>query len=442
MDNWGEFQENLSVAQGAEGTLQRQQEIYERSWEASRKRVQAAAQSIYQDIIDDKFFISLNDLFAGFLKTIDQVIKGLGGVKGVLSAVSAIAFTLFNGQIANKVDRFVISLSNLYHPENIDKFKQEYLGAFKDFVGNTGDEALDKMTSNYATNALNSELELKSKILALSKNLSQENQEIANNIYKQVEAAQDLVIVESKALQETERQGSGKVTTGIQASVLEKTLTNKQVRESMDASLLDVDINAASLREAKTFLKQNNTMNAFINSVDSMVSGVSADNLKEVQQVLLGIQETTKDDIRVTEDFKKIWGEMANAKGPEEMNNKLEELNNYIIKTFGEQDGGALKNRLANLIEGIPVEALTGKTKKIIEQLQNELNQNTKQAQAVAAAEIEKVSGNAAIKTFGDNVDTFGQKVSNFARNASSMAMQINSIRGAITALNDKDIAP
>lgn len=442
MDNWGEFQENLSVAQGAEGTLQRQQEIYERSWEASRKRVQAAAQSIYQDIIDDKFFISLNDLFAGFLKTIDQVIKGLGGVKGVLSAVSAIAFTLFNGQIANKVDRFVISLSNLYHPENIDKFKQEYLGAFKDFVGNTGDEALDKMTSNYATNALNSELELKSKILALSKNLSQENQEIANNIYKQVEAAQDLVIVESKALQETERQGSGKVTTGIQASVLEKALTNKQVRESMDASLLDVDINAASLREAKTFLKQNNTMNAFINSVDSMVSGVSADNLKEVQQVLLGIQETTKDDIRVTEDFKKIWGEMANAKGPEEMNSKLEELNNYIIKTFGEQDGGALKNRLANLIEGIPVEALTGKTKKIIEQLQNELNQNTKQAQAVAAAEIEKVSGNAAIKTFGDNVDTFGQKVSNFARNASSMAMQINGIRGAITALNDKDIAP
>jgi len=442
MDNWGEFQENLSVAQGAEGTLQRQQEIYERSWEASRKRVQAAAQSIYQDIIDDKFFISLNDLFAGFLKTIDQVIKGLGGVKGVLSAVSAIAFTLFNGQIANKVDRFVISLSNLYHPENIDKFKQEYLGAFKDFVGNTGDEALDKMTSNYATNALNSELELKSKILALSKNLSQENQEIANNIYKQVEAAQDLVIVESKALQETERQGSGKVTTGIQASVLEKVLTNKQVRESMDASLLDVDINAASLREAKTFLKQNNTMNAFINSVDSMVSGVSADNLKEVQQVLLGIQETTKDDIRVTEDFKKIWGEMANAKGPEEMNSKLEELNNYIIKTFGEQDGGALKNRLANLIEGIPVEALTGKTKKIIEQLQNELNQNTKQAQAVAAAEIEKVSGNAAIKTFGDNVDTFGQKVSNFARNASSMAMQINGIRGAIAALNDKDIAP
>lgn len=442
MDNWGKFQENLTVAQGAEGTLQRQQEIYERSWEASSKRVKAAAQSIYQDIIDDKFFISLNDLFAGFLKTIDQVIKGLGGVKGVLSAVSAIAFTLFNGQIANKVDRFVISLSNLYHPENIDKLKQEYLGAFKDFVGNTGNEVLDKMTSNYATNALNSELELKSKILALSKNLSQENQEIANNIYKQVEAAQDLVIVESKALQETERQGSGKVTTGIQVSALEKALTNKQVRESLDASFLDVDINAASLREAKTFLKQNNTMNAFINSVDSMVSGVSADNLKEVQQTLLGIQETTKDDIRVTEDFRKIWGEMASAKGPEEMRGKLEELNNYIIETFGEQDGGSLKNGLANLIEGIPVEALTGKTKKAIEQLQNEVSQNTKQAQAVAAAEIEKVSGNAAIKTFGDNVDTFGQKVSNFARNASSMAMQINGIRGAFAALTSKDLEP
>lgn len=446
MDNWGKFQENLTVAQGAEGTLQRQQEIYERSWEASRKRVQAAAQSIYQDIIDDDFFISLNDLFAGFLKTIDQVIKGLGGVKGVLSAVSAIVFTLFNNQIADKVERFTISLNNLYHPENIDKLKQEYLGAFKDFVGNTGDEALDKMTSSYATNALNSELELKSKILALSKNLSQENQEIANNIYKQVEAAQDLVIVESKALQETERQGSGSTTIGIQVENLKKALSNKQVRASFDAGFLDslssADINPASLREAKTFLKQNDTMNSFITSVDSMIDNVSTDNLKEVQQTLLGIQETTKDDIRVTEEFKKIWGEMANAKGPEEMRGKLEELGNYITESFGEQGTGIFKDKIATFIDGIPIEALTGRTKKVIEQLKNEFSQNIKQAQAVGAAEIEKVSGDVALKRFGDNVETFGQKVSNFARNASSIAMQINGIRGAITALNDKDIDP
>jgi hypothetical protein len=31
MDNFDKFQENLAIAQGAEGTLQQQQEIYERS---------------------------------------------------------------------------------------------------------------------------------------------------------------------------------------------------------------------------------------------------------------------------------------------------------------------------------------------------------------------------------------------------------------------------
>jgi len=39
MDNWDKFQKNLKVAEGADGTLQAQEERYATSWEAARKRV-------------------------------------------------------------------------------------------------------------------------------------------------------------------------------------------------------------------------------------------------------------------------------------------------------------------------------------------------------------------------------------------------------------------
>jgi TP901 family phage tail tape measure protein len=47
MDNWGTFQENLSMAQNSEGALQEQADIYAESWEAARDRVTAAAETIY-----------------------------------------------------------------------------------------------------------------------------------------------------------------------------------------------------------------------------------------------------------------------------------------------------------------------------------------------------------------------------------------------------------
>jgi hypothetical protein len=47
MDNWDTFQENLNTAQGSEGALSAQAAIYAESWEASRDRVKASVEEIY-----------------------------------------------------------------------------------------------------------------------------------------------------------------------------------------------------------------------------------------------------------------------------------------------------------------------------------------------------------------------------------------------------------
>ena len=90
MDNWDYFQQNLKVAQGADGTLEQQAEIYGESWEAASKRVRAAAEGIYSSLLDDKAIIKVIDGFAKFLDIIQGVVEGLGGMKGILLTVASI----------------------------------------------------------------------------------------------------------------------------------------------------------------------------------------------------------------------------------------------------------------------------------------------------------------------------------------------------------------
>ena len=104
MENWNNgdadsMQANLNTIVESEGALNKQAEIYAESWEAAEKRVQAAAEGIYQSLIDDKFFINLNNGFANLLGGIDAFIEGAGGVKTVLTGLTSIIMTVF----ANKI---------------------------------------------------------------------------------------------------------------------------------------------------------------------------------------------------------------------------------------------------------------------------------------------------------------------------------------------------
>lgn len=98
-DNWDKFQENLGVATGAEGTLQKQANIYAESWEAARDRVKAATEDIYTALIDEDFFIGIDNVVEHILVGIKAFIDGFGGLKSLL--VSGLSFVL--SMTANKI---------------------------------------------------------------------------------------------------------------------------------------------------------------------------------------------------------------------------------------------------------------------------------------------------------------------------------------------------
>lgn len=113
MDNWKSMETNLATAQGSSGSLQEQADIYAQSWEAAKNRVKASAEDIYTSLINDDFFIALNNGFSGFLDQLDSVIDGLGGLKGILLTLTPIITNLFRGSITSGLNNMALSLMSI-----------------------------------------------------------------------------------------------------------------------------------------------------------------------------------------------------------------------------------------------------------------------------------------------------------------------------------------
>lgn len=113
MDNWDFMKENLEIAKGATGELQKQADIFAESWEAARKNVKASAEGIYDSLIKDEFWIDLTNGFAGFLKIIESAIDSVGGLKGVLLGLAIILQKQFGERFRNDLRETAYQLSYL-----------------------------------------------------------------------------------------------------------------------------------------------------------------------------------------------------------------------------------------------------------------------------------------------------------------------------------------
>lgn len=113
LDNYDFYKQNQQIALNSEGTVQKQADIYAKSWEAAQKRVKASAESIYSDLLNDKFFIGVNNGFSGFLNLIHNTINALGGLKGIMLALAGIATTVFSKQVATGLQNAIYDLKML-----------------------------------------------------------------------------------------------------------------------------------------------------------------------------------------------------------------------------------------------------------------------------------------------------------------------------------------
>ena len=145
MDNWDYFKENVEVAENSTGTLKEQADIYAESWEASSKRVKAAAEGIYDKLLDETFFIGVNKILEGTLSTVGNLIDGLGGLPGVLSIVSSLMLNAFGKEIASSIERIAynIKLSSKAGQEAILKMRKEANQQTREMYSNSADSSIN-----------------------------------------------------------------------------------------------------------------------------------------------------------------------------------------------------------------------------------------------------------------------------------------------------------
>ena len=136
MDNWDKgdndsMMANLQTSYNAEGTLQEQADIYEESWEAASKRVKASLETIYAEMVPDETFIDLMNGLEDVLNLVGMVVKGFGGLEGIIMLVSSMMLTKFAPNLGQALQTGI---------EQTAKLKQgvsEFAGSVgKGFLGN------------------------------------------------------------------------------------------------------------------------------------------------------------------------------------------------------------------------------------------------------------------------------------------------------------------
>lgn len=110
MDNWDFFKENLAMAQNADGALEQQAEIYAESWEAARDRTKAAAEDIYDSLINPDFYIGVDNMVTPLLSRTADVIDALGGLQGVLAVVALGMNKVYGDKIAQSMRDMAVNL--------------------------------------------------------------------------------------------------------------------------------------------------------------------------------------------------------------------------------------------------------------------------------------------------------------------------------------------
>lgn len=114
MNNFDDFLANVDLSKNAEGTLNEQAAIFADSWEGAKQRVQTAAEGIYDSLINRDLMKDYNNVLADILTGVENLIDGMGGLGGVISAVGTFALSFISHKIQPAIQGLILNIQNLF----------------------------------------------------------------------------------------------------------------------------------------------------------------------------------------------------------------------------------------------------------------------------------------------------------------------------------------
>lgn len=384
MSNWDSMTRNLEIARSSEGSLQEQADIYAESWEAARKNVKASMQTLYDDLLDDKFFIKLTDNTAKVLDTIHELIEAIGGLKGVIPVVSLLFLKLFNNDISKGIDNFIynIQLASKTGQEAIIKRKQEFNDALVEMAKNAKDLDLSKLYQQQG-NIQNSLIEKTIKLNAAGKDLSETEKAILKDIQDQNQALLDQYKEKLKIAKDSQyyfEQSAAKVKNSVGVFGSKKNLT------SLGLS------NLSNGKDSKAFGDEviQNTMaieaiqRAIQNLKDSLKDGqISEEGAQWVKVFTKQLENSTLEIDKTNEHIRDFWLTLKTVNGGDSLENVIKEFEELC--ELGSVSGESI-DTILNKLEQVDNELTDlNENRAVYDNAQKQLNQINKKLDELIA---------------------------------------------------------
>lgn len=256
-DNWEMYESAKSTSQDSAGTLQKQQDIYMESTEAHLAQLSAEAEDLYQTLLDPKGINTLIDALKEVVNLADNFAESIGGGAGVLRNFGAIAFNVFNKQIASGITRVGENVKGFFgsfdQESSMNKMMEDLRKGYKDEIGkDVSDETLQKMIAikkrELELEGLITEEEKKQFALLIKQTAEADNQII------DLKAQEDLIkkayiASTGEAVEDLTNDNIGEITSQLEEVTAENDKYIQSTKESF--AILDELISKSKIVEAK-----------------------------------------------------------------------------------------------------------------------------------------------------------------------------------------------
>ena len=318
MDNWDSgdadsMQANLATSYSADGALQEQADIYAESWEAAQDRVRAAAEGVYDSLLNDEFFIDVLNTIEKTISFVDQLIDNMGGLKGVLLTVGAILTKVFSSQMAQGITNMAYNVRMMTESgrKAIQNEKAAFIQDASSKLANM--EGGSQTVNDTASKAYTSQLEMQQKMIENAERMSETEKQTVQILMDQLKARGEAAIEQAKevdAAKKSREEAADKlyaasakkaIDSGVKfdASATAKELS--YVKATAEAAL-DLDAALEQVKSSGEATEQNaqdiyNVFTKLQSKLDKDVIG--QDSLDSVEQLLIKLRSTDAE----SEDF-------------------------------------------------------------------------------------------------------------------------------------------
>lgn len=440
MDKWDVFKQNLSYAQSADGSLQEQADIYAESWAAAGKRVKASAQAIYNSLLDDKFFIRLNNVLADLLDTINNTINTLGGIPGVLALITTATTRLFSKELTQSISSigYNIAYASEAGRKAIDSTRNAWNQAMMDMVtksSNLGSAQVDVYKQQFA---------LQDAIIAKNRELAARHQEL--NEYEQAEVQTIMQInqqlgEEYVKVSQTAQAQAQKNNNAVTNTMVDIKSSNPSIDEGTTKALED------QLKSVRALGTQYGLAQDMVNRFDESIGSLDASSenadaefqnmKKSITQYLSALEKAGPDMTEFTTELQNL----GNAKSIDELNAAFEALKQKMMTVGTTTESTFTSFMIQAGMAGVSQETLD----KITDDLKNGFISEGQAVETVVAAYRDLIAsgegGAAAFNNMGTQAVTISQKITAGAQALSSFALILTSVQGIIETLEDPDTA-